>query len=114
MRIGRQHGGGTSGQRSGSAAPKPSKKPEGPEWIEKSYEWFQEVHREKFAAAAGQNDEEQHYSVSPEEEGNRFESQEERRAAQAKSRLAMNTFGVRLRAEPPHDVCGGAARAGAS
>ena len=81
-----------SGRRSGSAKPQKDDGPEGPEWVEKNFEWFQELHRQQFAEAANEKDQVDQYTVSAEMEGKRFDSQEQRVSAQANSRLSMNTL----------------------
>ena len=56
-------------RRSGSAKPQRDDGPEGPEWVEKNFEWFQELHRQKWAEAADEKDQVDQYTVSAEMEG---------------------------------------------
>ena len=60
--------------------------------METNFQWFQELHRQKFAEAADEKDQVDQYTVSAEMEGKRFDSQDARYKAQANSRLSMNTL----------------------
>ena len=78
-------------KKKGGAAAQDDGKAEDSSWVEKSYGWFQEVAWRPPQTPA-KDAPEGAYVVSAEDEGKRFESQEQRRVAQANSRLSMNTL----------------------